>query len=323
MRIIFAGTPDFAAAALEALIHAGYEIPLVLSQPDRPSGRGMKLTPSPVKQLALAHGLAVDTPLTLSLKKGGAEAEAAHARLRAVQADVMVVAAYGLILPQAVLDIPRGIGGAGAPELKAINIHASLLPRWRGAAPITRAIEAGDAETGITLMQMDAGLDTGPMLLESRTRIEAADTSASLTARLAAQGAELLLEGLRRAQELVARPQPDAGVTYAHKIEKSESRVDWTQAAVEIERRIRAFDPFPAASSSLRETPLKLWRARVIESTVVAAPGAVLAADAQGVVVACGRGALALTELQRPGAKRLPAREFLAGFPVSAGEVLT
>lgn len=322
MRIIFAGTPDFAAAALDALILAGYEIPLVLSQPDRPSGRGMKLTPSPVKQLALSHGLTVDTPLTLSLKKGGADAEAAHARLRAADADVMVVAAYGLILPQAVLDIPRGIGGVGAPELKAINIHASLLPRWRGAAPITRAIEAGDAETGITLMQMDAGLDTGPMLLESRTRIESSDTSASLTARLAAQGAELLLEGLRRAGELVARPQPEAGVTYAHKIEKSESRVDWTQDAVEIERRIRAFDPFPAASSSLRDTALKLWRAHVIDAADVAAPGTVLSADAQGVVVACGRGALALTELQRPGAKRLPAREFLAGFAVSAGEVL-
>ncbi len=321
MRILFAGTPDFAAAALAALIEAGYEIPLVLSQPDRPAGRGMKLNASPVKQLALQHGLPVATPLSLSLKKGGADAAAAHELLRSVDADVMVVAAYGLILPQAVLDIPRGIGGAGAPNLKAINIHASLLPRWRGAAPITRAIEAGDTETGITLMQMDAGLDTGPMLLESRTPILASDTSASLTGRLAALGAELLLAGLRQADRLVARPQPEAGVSYAHKIAKSEAAIDWARPALEIERRIRAFDPFPAATSSLRSTPLKLWRARVIEPETRATPGTVLEVGAAGVNVATGAGVLQLTELQRPGAKRLPAREFLAGFPVAAGEV--
>ncbi|MEG0820717.1 MAG: methionyl-tRNA formyltransferase [Burkholderiaceae bacterium] len=320
MKIIFAGTPDFAAAALAALIEAGYEIPLVLSQPDRPAGRGMKLTASPVKQLALQHGLTVATPLSLSLKKGGEEAAAAHELLRAAKADVMVVAAYGLILPQTVLDIPRGIGGAGAPGLKAINIHASLLPRWRGAAPITRAIEAGDAETGITLMQMDAGLDTGPMLLERRTPIGPDATSATLTTQLAAMGAALLLDGLRRADQLVAQAQPEAGVTYAHKIAKTEARVDWTRPAAEIERQIRAFDPFPAAAATLRETPIKLWRARVLAASSAAAPGRVIAADAAGVSVATGAGVLQLTELQRPGAKRLPAREFLAGFPVAAAE---
>lgn len=321
MRILFAGTPEFAAAALAALIEAGHEIPLVLSQPDRPAGRGMKLCPSPVKQLALAHGLTVATPLSLSLKKGGAEAAAAHELLRATAPDVMVVAAYGLILPQAVLDIPRGIGGAGAPGLKAINIHASLLPRWRGAAPITRAIEAGDTATGITLMQMDAGLDTGPMLLESRTPITPQDTSASLTTRLATLGAQLLLDGLARAGELVATPQPEAGVTYAHKISKDEARVDWQQPAAAIERRIRAFDPFPAASSPLRATPIKLWRAVALPQAAAAAPGTVLAAGPEGVVVACGEGVLRLTELQRPGGKRLAAREFLTGFAIGPGEV--
>jgi len=319
MRIVFAGTPPFAAAALSALIAAaparGWTIPLVLSQPDRPSGRGMKLMGSAVKELAQSHGIPVETPP--SLRKGD-EAAAAKQRLRAAAPDVLVVAAYGLILPQDVLDIPAALRPGWSPPLTAINIHASLLPRWRGAAPIARAIEAGDTTTGITIMQMDAGLDTGPMLLSAAVPIAPDDTSGSLTATLAALGARLIVEALAGVQSLVATPQPD-GATYASKIDKAEAWVDWTQASEVLARRVRAFDPFPVASTVLHGTPIKLWRAVPETGDAALPPGTVVEADGSGVTVACGRGALRVIELQRPGGKRLPAREFLAGFPIRPG----
>ena len=320
MRIVFAGTPSFAASALAALIDAapgsGWTIPLVLSQPDRPSGRGMKLAASAVKQLAQAHGIPVDTPA--SLRKGD-EAAAARQRLRDAMPDVLVVAAYGLILPQEVLDIPAGLRPGWSPRLSAINIHASLLPRWRGAAPIARAIEAGDESTGITIMQMDAGLDTGPMLLAEAVPIPPDATSGALTETLAGLGARLIVEALSRVSELVATPQPD-GATYAPKIDKAEAWLDWSQSNRVLARRVRAFDPFPGASTSLQGTPIKVWRAAAVSAPSAAAPGTVTEAGAEGVTIACGDGALRVTELQRPGGKRLGAREFLAGFPLRAGE---
>jgi methionyl-tRNA formyltransferase len=328
MRIVFAGTPEFAATALAAIIDAapgkGWQVPLVLTQPDRPAGRGMKLTPSPVKQQALKHRVDVVAPPTLSLKKGGDAAAAAHAQLRAAAADVLVVAAYGLILPQAVLDIPRGLPDAGAGRLTAINIHASLLPRWRGAAPVARAIEAGDRDTGITIMQMDAGLDTGPMLLAERIAIGDEDTTGTLTARLAALGARLVVRALHAAErgELRAQPQPDAGVTYAHKLDKREAWLDWSRCAGELARRVRAFDPFPVACTQARGITLRLWRAAALDGATRAPPGTVLGADAKGIRVACGEGTLAITELQRPGGRRLHAAEFLAGMPLATGDVL-
>ena len=323
MRIVFAGTPPFAAAALAALIEAaprrGWSIPLVLSQPDRPSGRGMKMTASAVKQLAQQHGIAVDTPA--SLRKGD-EAIIARKRLRDCAPDVLVVAAYGLILPQEVLDIPGGLAPPRSPRLTAINIHASLLPRWRGAAPIARAIEAGDTTTGITIMQMDAGLDTGPMLLAEGIPIASDATAGTLTAALASVGARLIVDALARADLLVAKPQPE-GATYASKIDKAEAWMDWTQAAAVLERRVRAFDPFPVASTLIGGTPVKLWRADIASSASAAASGTVVSADGSGVTIRCGDGALRVTELQRAGGKRLPAREFLAGFPLKTGERCT
>ncbi len=327
MRIVFAGTPEFAAAALAALIDAapthGFAIPLVLSQPDRPAGRGMKLAASPVKRLALAHGLRVETPATLSLKKDAAEATAAHEALRAAGADVLVVAAYGLILPQSVLDIPRGLASPSGP-IRAINIHASLLPRWRGAAPVARAIEAGDTETGITIMQMDAGLDTGPMLAAERLAIADDDTTATLTARLAALGARMIIDALARGArgELRPQPQPAEGVTYARRLDKREAWLDWTQPAQRLACRVRAFDPFPVACSALRGQVIRVWRAHAqpTRESAAATPGTVLAAGAEGVRVACGEGVLVVTELQRAGGRRLAAREFLAGMPIAAGE---
>ena len=254
MKLIFAGTPEFAAQALSAIVAAGHEVALVLTQPDRPAGRGMKLQASPVKQCALEHGIAVAQPLSLRLDgKYPEDAAAAKAAIDAAQADVMVVAAYGLILPQWVLDTPR---------LGCLNIHASLLPRWRGAAPIHRAIEAGDAETGITIMQMDIGLDTGDMLLVEKTPIEPTDTTASLHDRLATLGGRMIVEALELAAcgGLRAVPQPAEGVTYAHKIEKAESSIDWSLPADVIDRRVRAFDPFPGASTECRGEAIKVWR---------------------------------------------------------------
>ena len=302
MKVAFAGTPEFAAAALEAILAAGFDVPLVLTQPDRPAGRGMQLQPSPVKRVALAAGIPVHQPEKLRTPEQ-------QAPLADVQADVLVVAAYGIILPQAVLDLPRH---------GCLNIHASLLPRWRGAAPIHRAVQAGDAETGITIMQMDAGLDTGPMLLSRAEAIHADDTTGSLHDRLARLGADLIVEALRALPDgLTATPQPADGVTYAAKIGKAEASIDWNRPAVELERAIRAFNPFPGAVATLQQTPVKLWRARAIDAT--GTPGEVLLAEGAGVIVACGEGALCVTELQKPGGKRLPAADFLRGMPIAAG----
>ncbi|WP_018989249.1 methionyl-tRNA formyltransferase [Aromatoleum toluclasticum] len=304
LRVAFAGTPEFAAAALEAILAAGFAVPLVLTQPDRPAGRGMKLGASPVKQVALAHGIPVDQPEKL-------RSEEQRAALAACAPDILVVAAYGLLLPPAVLELPR---------LGCINIHASLLPRWRGAAPIHRAIEAGDAETGITIMQMDEGLDTGAMLMKRALAIAPDDTTATLHDRLAALGAEMVVEALRALPQgtLRAQPQPEAGATYAAKIGKAEAAIDWGRPAVEIGRAVRAFNPFPGAVGTLREVAVKVWRAEPVAGA--GEPGTVLSADESGVVVACGEGALRLVELQKPGSRRMPAGEFLRGFPVSAGE---
>ena len=322
MRIVFAGTPDFAAAALDAIIcaapAAGWNVPLVLTQPDRPAGRGMKMQASPVKQLALAHGIEVDSPS--SLRKGDSAA-AAQARLKAVQPDILVVAAYGLILPSEVLAIPRGLRAGWQPKLSALNIHASLLPRWRGAAPVARAIEAGDTETGITLMQMDAGLDTGPMLAVQRVAITRAETAATLTATLARVGARLIVEALCHVDSLVATPQPEGG-TYAAKLSKSEAWLDWSQTAGELERKVRAYNPFPVASSMLNGATVRIWDARANgdRPTPAADVGRVSSADASGVRVACGFGELVLAELQRANGKRVAAREFISASSVKAGD---
>ena len=300
MKIVFAGTPEFAARALAALYEAGHDIPLVLTQPDRPAGRGMTLQASPVKQLALSRGSEVFQPLTL-------KDEVAQEKLRLLAPDVMVVAAYGLILPQAVLDIPRH---------GCLNIHASLLPRWRGAAPIHRAILAGDAESGVCIMQMEAGLDTGPVLLSASTPISAQDTSQTLHDKLAVQGAQLIVSALQRLP-LPAVAQPEAGVTYAAKLDKSEAPLDWRRPAAELDRQIRAFTPFPGTTAVLDGAPLKVWAALPRSESGV--PGTVLAADKHGILVACGSGSLLLTELQKAGGKRLPVAQFLAGHGVSAG----
>jgi methionyl-tRNA formyltransferase len=325
MRIVFAGTPAFAATALTAILDAGRQVVLVLTQPDRPAGRGLKLAASEVRQVALARRIPVAAPPTLSLKKGGAEAAAVYERLRLAQADVLVVAAYGLILPQAVLDIPRGLGDAGCGPVTALNIHGSLLPRWRGAAPVARAIEAGDTTTGITIMQMDAGLDTGPMLLAEATPILAEDSTATLTDRLASIGARLIVNALRDAESgrLRALPQPSEGATYAHKLDKREAWLDFTADAQVLARRVRAFDPFPGACARLGEVVLKLWRARALPLTVATAPGTVIATSRESVDIACGSGVLAVGELQRPGGRRLAAAEFVAGTPLRAGDRLT
>ncbi|HTN49479.1 MAG TPA: methionyl-tRNA formyltransferase [Burkholderiaceae bacterium] len=319
MRIVFAGTPDFAARSLAALVAAapgeGWTVPLVLSQPDRPAGRGLRLAPSPVKTLALAHGLPVATPVSL---RKGAEADDARRQLVAADADVLIVAAYGLILPQEVLDIPRGLQIKDASRLTAINVHASLLPRWRGAAPVARAIEAGDSQTGITLIQMDAGLDTGPMLLAETIHIAADDTTERLTKRLAEAGARLLVRALQSVATLIAQPQPQTGVTYAHKIAKDEAALDWSRPAVELERKVRAFDPFPVAQAQLGTTALRIWRATAVASLRQAMPGTVIDAGPDGIDVTCAAGALRLLEVQRPGSRRMSVREFLAGHPIAA-----
>lgn len=315
MKIIFAGTPEFARVALERLLQAGFEVPLVLTQPDRPAGRGMKLQASPVKQCALEHGIRVVQPLSLRLDgKYPEDAAAAREALLQANADAMVVAAYGLILPQWVLDLP--------PQ-GCLNIHASLLPRWRGAAPIHRAIEAGDTHTGVTIMQMDIGLDTGDMCLMERLPIAPTDTTASLHDKLAALGGRMIVEALELSAcgGLTRTPQPAEGVTYAHKIEKSESWMDWSCSAAELDRRLRAFNPFPGGATQLGDEVIKLWTALPQDYTGNAVPGTVLSADADGVRVACGEGALCLTQLQRAGGKRLPAADFLRGFELPAGAV--
>jgi methionyl-tRNA formyltransferase len=319
LKVGFAGTPEFAATALRALLEAGIDVPLVLTQPDRPAGRGMKLQASPVKQLAQAHGIPVLQPRSLRLDgKSPEDADTARVSLAAAGLDALVVAAYGLILPRWVLDLPR---------LGCLNIHASLLPRWRGAAPIHRAIEAGDAETGVTIMQMDEGLDTGDMLLSERVTIGLGDTTGGLHDRLADLGGRLILRALADAAagRLVPVPQPKEGITYAHKIEKAEAAIDWRQAASVLARRVRAFDPFPGATTAWGTESLKIWAASAegdLPPGAGKAVGEVLSADEAGVLVQCGRGCLRLTTLQRAGGKRLGVSDFLRGVPLTAGQRL-
>ena len=289
LRIVFAGTPEFAAEHLKALLDTPHQIIAVYSQPDRPAGRGQKLTPSPVKQLAVQHGIAVYQPQSL-------RDPAAQAELAALKPDLMVVVAYGLILPQVVLDIPR---------LGCINSHASLLPRWRGAAPIQRAVEAGDAQSGVTVMQMEAGLDTGPMLLKVSTPIADDDTGGSLHDRLASLGPQAVIQAISglSAGSLVGEVQDDSLATYAHKLNKDEARLDWSRPAIELERLVRAFHPWPMCHSTLNSEAIKVHAAALGEGQ--GNPGSILAADKTGLTVACGEGALRLTRLQLPGGKAL------------------
>ena len=317
MRVIFAGTPEFARSALAALHAAGHDIVGVLTQPDRPAGRGMKLQASAVKQFALAHGLTVLQPHSLKLDgKYPDEAAAAKDFIAQAQADVMVVAAYGLILPQWVLD---------APKHGCLNIHASLLPRWRGAAPIHRAIEAGDAQTGVTIMQMDAGLDTGDMLLEETLPILTQDTTASLHDKLASMGAALIVKALTQVGQFKPVKQPAEGVTYAHKIEKAEAAIDWTLSAQSLSQRIRAFDPFPGMTAQMAGETVKVWQAHGLADAPAhastAKPGTLLAIDESGLQVACGDGVLCLTQLQKPGGKRQAVADFVRHFKGTVGDV--
>lgn len=315
MRLAFAGTPEFARVALASLHAAGHDIPLVLTQPDRPAGRGQQLQPSAVKAWSVAQGLSVIQPQGLRLDgRHATDANSAREALLQARIEVMVVAAYGLILPEWVLTMPR---------LGCLNIHASLLPRWRGAAPIHRAIEAGDVRTGITVMQMDAGLDTGAMLLAESLDIADDDTTGSLHDRLAALGGHLIVEALELAAcgGLQATAQPAEGVTYAKKVDKAEAAVDWRLDAQVIARRIRAFNPAPGAVAQLRGEAVKLWRAQALPATEpLRRPGEVIGASADGIVVACGSGAVCLSELQRPGGKRLNAAQFLQGQGLQAGD---
>ncbi|NID04883.1 methionyl-tRNA formyltransferase [Luteibacter jiangsuensis] len=302
MRVVFAGTPDFAVPCLEACRASGAEVVAVYTQPDRPAGRGRKLAASPVKEAALAAGIPVEQPESF-------KAEEDRARLAAHAPDLMVVVAYGLILPRKVLAIPR---------LGCWNVHASLLPRWRGAAPIQRAILAGDAESGVDLMQMEAGLDTGPVLIERRTPIAADETGGSLHDRLAALGADALAEGLRRVmagETLAPRAQAEEGVAYAHKLDKAEARLDFAQPAIDLERKVRAFDPWPVAEADIAGERLRIWSARAVPGVSGAEPGQVLAATRDGIDVACGDGALRLLAVQRAGGRRIGAADYLNARP--------
>jgi methionyl-tRNA formyltransferase len=366
MRIIFAGTPEFAKVALDQLLAAGHTVPLVLTQPDRPAGRGLKLQASPVKQCAQAHGIPVAQPRSLRLDgKFPEDAAAAQIAINAAQADVMVVAAYGLILPQWVLDSMSGDGpplaamapmggsaahavasvGAHSLRLGCLNIHASLLPRWRGAAPIHRAIEAGDVQTGITIMQMDAGLDTGDMLLVEQLPIAANDTTPTLHDKLALLGGSCIVQALEQLARggLTPTPQPrlpagaggtaqtaaeaaTLGITYAHKIDKAESRIDWSRSAAEIERKVRALDPFPGCTAQILGEVVKINSAEISSEissysrNISLGYGTILYINTSGIGVQCEGGVLLLTQLQRAGGKRLPAAEFLRGFALQVGQ---
>jgi methionyl-tRNA formyltransferase len=302
LRLVFAGTPDFAVPGLRACIKSGADVAAVYTQPDRPAGRGRKPSPGPVKQAALEAGIPVEQPESL-------KAPDAQKRLRDYAPDLMVVIAYGLILPRKVLAIPR---------LGCWNVHASLLPRWRGAAPIQRAILAGDAETGVCLMQMDAGLDTGPVLLREATPIRADDTGGTLHERLAALGARVLGEGLRRlaaGEALPATPQSGTGATYAHKVDKAEARLDFTQSAIELERKVRAFDPWPVAEADIAGERVRVWQVKAMEPAIEdpepAKPGRVVAATRHGIDLACGVGVLRILKLQRPGGRVIDAADYL------------
>ncbi|MEO8543511.1 MAG: methionyl-tRNA formyltransferase [Burkholderiaceae bacterium] len=330
MRLIFAGTPEFAAVALRRLCEAGFDVPLVLTQPDRPAGRGMKLQASPVKEYAQKRGITVCQPHSLRLDgRFAADAATAREAIIAARADAMVVAAYGLILPQWVLDAMRD-QASGAAGLGCLNIHASLLPRWRGAAPIHRAIEAGDSRSGVCIMQMDAGLDTGGVLARAAIAIRHdgpdADTTGRLHDSLAVLGADLIVQVLDVARQgpLQAQPQPDVGVTYAEKVQKSGAQVDWSRSAWQIGCAIRAFDPTPGAWTPFGNEVLKLWQAAPDDAVVPAGalPGTVLSADEIGIVIACGQGALRITSLQRAGARRMASGDFLRGLPLPVGSRL-
>jgi methionyl-tRNA formyltransferase len=306
MRLVFAGTPEFAVRSLAAILDAGHDVRLVMTQPDRRSGRGMHVSESAVKRLAHAHGLAVYQPETL-------RDSSTLARITAARPDVLVVAAYGLILPQSVLDVaPHG----------ALNVHASLLPRWRGAAPIQRALLAGDARTGITIMQMDAGLDTGPILAQRELAIAPDDDAGSLHDRLAVLGAEMIVAELAALASgcAEARAQPQEGATYAQRLDKRETILDWERPAVELERAVRAFRPSPGAQARMRGESVKIWRTSVVQCR--GEPGTVLDAGPNGLIVACGKDALAITELQRASGRRLSADELLRGWPIRTGEQL-
>ncbi|WP_150911855.1 methionyl-tRNA formyltransferase [Marinobacter halotolerans] len=299
MRLVFAGTPDFAATALEALLQTDHEVVGVYSQPDRPSGRGRKLTPSPVKQVALDAGIPVFQPQTLKTPE-------AREQLTALNADVMVVAAYGLILPQAILDIPRH---------GCLNIHASLLPRWRGAAPIQRAIAAGDRQTGITIMQMDAGLDTGDMLLKLTTPITESDTGGSLHDRLADLGGDAIIDALAGIIEgtLHPTPQDDAQACYASKLSKEEGQIDWTEDATAINRKIRAFNPWPGTYTDADDLRIRLHESEVIDITSDRHPGTVVARSREGIDIACGLDVLRVTRLQLPGSRAQSVNDLING----------
>ena len=316
MRVVFAGTPEFAAVALQRLHAAGFQIPLVLTQPDRPAGRGMKLQASAVKAFALSRDITVAQPQGLRLDgKYAADAAAAQETLHAARPDVIVVAAYGLILPQAVLDVPR---------LGCLNIHASLLPRWRGAAPIQRALLAGDARTGVVIMKMDAGLDTGPMLLVRETAIGQAETGGDLHDRLSRLGAEAVVEAIDgwASGRLAPVPQPDDGVTYAAKIAKQEAVIDWTRPAVEIDRQVRAFNPWPVAETTWRGRQLRIWSGRPVDLPADGtAPGGVHGDGRDRLQVATGAGTYEVTRVQLAGRNALPANEFLRAHDL-AGECL-
>jgi methionyl-tRNA formyltransferase len=296
LRVAFAGTPDFAVPALAAIAASRHPVVAVYTQPDRPAGRGLQRAESPVKQRARALGLPIEQPSTL-------KDPAAAARLAAFRPDVMVVVAYGLLLPQAILDVPR---------LGCLNIHASLLPRWRGAAPIQRALLAGDSETGVCLMRMEAGLDTGPVMARERVPIGPADTGGTLHDRLAELGGRMIVPGLDAlaAGRATFEPQDSAGATYARKLDKAEARIQWERPAAEIERQIRAFDPWPVAETRLGGQQLRIWRARVEPASGGAAPGTVLAARADGIPVMTGRDALVIERLQLPGKRPVDARDF-------------
>ena len=303
MNIIFAGTPDFSVPALQSLLDSPHDVVAVYTQPDRPSGRGRKTHASPVKQLAQLHDIAVFQPVSLK----SAEAQQA---LAALQPDLMVVVAYGLILPAAVLALPR---------LGCVNVHASLLPRWRGAAPIQRAILAGDKETGVCLMQMDAGLDTGPVLASTRCAIQADDSASQLHDRLAQQGAQLLSDNLVAIEQsaLEPRQQDEALACYASKLEKAEARINWIMAADEILRCIQAFNPWPVAETRYGDRQLRIWDARVIAGEADALPGTVLVADKEGIEVACGKGRLQILKLQLPGGRAVSAGEFINAHAIA------
>jgi methionyl-tRNA formyltransferase len=304
MKIIFAGTPDFAATALEAIFAAGHEVALVLSQPDRPAGRGLKRSASPVAKFAAANQIRVE-------KLSSLQTPEAVELIKQINADIMVVAAYGLLLPQSILEIPR---------YGCVNIHGSLLPRWRGAAPVQRAIEAGDEKTGIDIMQMEAGLDTGPILLENTIDITPDETSVTLFAKLGKLGAQSIVDALQRISELRPLPQSGTGATYAKKIEKAEAHIDWQQSATMIECRIRAFDPFPGCETTLGEERLKIWRASICEKPANATPGTLFDIARDSFAIACGEQALRIVTVQRAGGRRITAAEFMQSSPISTGQ---